>query len=328
MAAKADVWLENLAPGVLERMGLGYAALKTVNPRIVYCSVSGYGIKSNYGDKKAFDSVVQAASGVMYMTGYADHLPVKIGISASDLAVGVGLVGAVLAALRYRDLSGKGTHVDLAMADIGVWMTQATWPEVFFGGGHPMRMGNRSATACPHNIFQAQDAFLAIAVDNNEQWQQLARLSGIADFQDAELATLEGRLRHMDRIETALSAWVAPQKAEELAAACQSAGVPAAPVRDMGGIVKDADVARRKLIIEVEHPVAGKMKLLGNPLKLSRTPAEVSDCAPVLGRHSREVLREWLDTPAQRIDALAEAGIVVINEDGQSAPAKSQAAAS
>jgi len=311
MASKADVWLENLAPGVLERMGLGYEALKAVNPRIVYCSVSGFGIKSNYGDKKAFDSVVQAASGVMFMTGYPDHLPVKIGISASDLAVGVSLVGAVLAALRHRELTGKGMHVDLAMADIGVWMTQAAWPQVFFGNGHPMRMGNRSANACPHNIFATSDGYVAIAVESDEQWHKLARLCAVPELEDHALASTAGRLANVERIERALSSWVAQRQAEQVAAQCQAAGVPAASVRTLGDIVNDEDVARRKLVIEVEHPIAGKMKLLGNPLRLSRTPAEVTACAPVLGRHSRETLQDWLGAPAQRIDALVRAGVVI-----------------
>src|SRR5262249_17267307 len=163
----------NLAPGTLDALGLGYEALKAVNPRIIYCSVSGFGIKSEYGRKKALDTVVQAASGTMSTTGYADHLPVKLGISAVDLAGGVALVGAVASALGAREQTGHGQHIDIAMADIGCWMTQAVWPSIV-AGETTARLGNRSRRDCPHNVFETQDGFLAIAVGTDEQWTRLA----------------------------------------------------------------------------------------------------------------------------------------------------------
>jgi len=285
--------------------------LSAANPQIVYASCSGFGHKSNYGKKRALDAVVQAASGIMHLTGYPDHFPVKLGISAVDLAAAVGLVGAVLGALRQRRSSGSGAHIDLAMADIGVWMTQNVWPQIFSGAGQPARLGNRSAIACPHNVFAAKDGFIAIAVDTDHQWRQLACLladPGLAN--DPSLSTTEGRLRNVERIEKAVDAWLAGKQAEEAAAICQAAGVPAAPVRDLADIVKDQDVVGRGLIVEVEHPIAGRMKLLGNPLRLSETPAVVSSCAPVLGEHTNEILSDWLGFSAEHIEALRAAGVV------------------
>src|SRR5262249_7869830 len=156
----------------------------------------------NYGDKRAFDSVVQAASGLMHLTGYPDHLPVKVGISASDISAGVALVAAVLGALRRRHLIEQGAHIDLAMADIGMWMTQGCWPEVFYGSGDPTRMGNRSALACPHDIFATQGGYVAIAVETDAQWKTLVTLIGNQDFQtDEKLQTASGRMQHLEHVE-------------------------------------------------------------------------------------------------------------------------------
>ena len=312
LAAQADVWIENLAPGTLDSMGLGYGSLSAVNSRIIYASCSGFGHRSNYGKKRALDAVVQAASGIMHLTGYPDHLPVKIGLSAVDLGVAVGLVGAVLGALRERCSSGAGTHIDLAMADIGVWMTQSVWPQIFSGAGNPARLGNRSASACPHNVFTTKDGFIAIGIDTDHQWRTFAHLLGDAELaNDTSLSTLEGRVRNVERIEKAVIAWLADKPAEEAAAICQATKVPAAPVRNLADIVKDPDVIGRGLIVEVKHPIAGRMKLLGNPLRLSRTPAAVSSCAPMLGEHTSEILSSWLALSTERIEALHSAGVVI-----------------
>ncbi|MCC6535351.1 MAG: CoA transferase [Burkholderiales bacterium] len=313
LAAQADVWIENLAPGALDKLGLGYKHLGAGNPRLVYCSISGFGYRSDFADAKAFDTVVQAACGGMYITGYPDHLPVKIGMSSSDLAAGVSAVGAVLAALRERDRTGAGMHIDLAMADVGVWMTQNAWPEVFHGSGHPQRSGNRSAEACPHNIFAVRDGFVAIAADDDAMWQRLAGLvGGPALRADGRFATLASRLAHIDALEALITHWAASQDGAAAAAACQAVQVCAAPVRKLRDIVEDADVRARGLVMEVDHPLGGRMKVLGNPLRLSGTPTAVGGAAPVLGEHTAEVLSEWLHLGRDRIDPLAAAGVIVL----------------
>ncbi len=313
LASKADVWIENLAPGALDRMGLGFADLRAVNPRLVYCSLSGFGHRSDYADAKAFDAVVQAASGCMFVTGYPDHLPVKIGLSASDLAAGVALVGAVLGGLRERDHTNAGLHIDLAMADVGVWMTQSVWPEVYYGSGHPARMGNRSATVCPHNIFATSDGYVAISADTDAMWMRLAGLVGGPELKgNTSLATVDARLRSVEKVEALIAAWTANRSADVASRACQAAGVAAAPVRKLEDIVKDPDVAAHRLIVEVDHPLGGRMKLLGNPLRFSATRAGVDSAAPMLGEHTDEVLRSWLELSLDRIVALANSGVVLV----------------
>jgi len=326
LAAQADVWVENLAPGALDKLGLGYRDLSAANPRLVYCSISGFGYRSDFADAKAFDTVVQAACGGMFITGYPDHLPVKIGMSSSDLAAGVSVVGAVLAALRERERTGAGMHIDLAMADVGVWMTQNAWPEVFHGAGHPQRTGNRSPDACPHDLYATSDGYVAIAAEDDAMWQRLAGVVGGAALQsDARFATLTSRLANVDALDALLGAWAAGQESAAAAAACQAVQVCAAPVQKLRDIVADADVRARRLVMEVDHPLGGRMKVLGNPLRLTGTPTAVAGAAPVLGEHTAEVLREWLRLAADRIDALRTAGVITV-ADLQAAAAQAAAA--
>ncbi len=254
---------------------------------------------------------MQAATGVMYLTGYPDHHYVKIGISAADLAAAVGVVGAVTCALRQRRLSGAGMHIDLAMADIGVWMTQAAWPEVFYGSGHPKRLGNHSRTSCPHNIFETGEGQLALAVDTDAQWTKLAALLGNpALASDPVLASVKGRFAQVERIEQVIAAWLSDKSATEAAAICQAVGVPAGPVRNLADIVQDPEVAARGLVVEVDHPIAGRMRLLGNPLRLSLTPARLAAGAPLLGEHTDEVLGSWLGLTDERMRELESAGVI------------------
>lgn len=297
LVRQADVWIENLTPGALDRMGMGNKQLREINPRLVYCSISGFGHKSNYGDVKAFDAVVQAACGGMFLTGYPDHLPVKIGLSSSDLAAGVALVGAVIAGLRQRERSGAGEHVDLAMADVGVWMTQSAWPEVYFGSGHPQRMGNRSSIHCPHNTFAAKDGEVAIVVESDSQWRNLVAAMGLpADWKDQDVAARRGNVA---AIEAQIREWVATRNAGEIAQALQAAGVAAAPLRSIGAIATDTETAERNLIVRIRHPLGGEMQVLGNPLQFSRTPAIVNRPAPVLGEHTEGVIKDWLGEGAR-----------------------------
>jgi crotonobetainyl-CoA:carnitine CoA-transferase CaiB-like acyl-CoA transferase len=315
LAAHADIWIENLAPGSVDSMGLGYEDVRAANPHVIYCSVSGFGIRSNYGSKRALDTVVQAASGLMYMTGYPDHFPVKLGTSAIDLTTATAVVAAILASLRRRILNGEGLHVDLAMADIGVWMTQKVWPEIFCDGRHPKRKGNGSSTDCPHGIFSALgEKYVAIAVETDSQWRDLVQILDRAELRESGLEGAAGRLQQSDRIERIISEWTSDKRPEDIAGTLQSYGVPAAPVRDLAELAVDPDVVSRGLILQVDHPVAGSVRLLGNPMSLSRTPPLIAAAAPVLGEHTEEILKHWLNMSDTQMGQLRAAGTIVPQE--------------
>lgn len=308
----ADVFMENLAPGSLDKMGLGAAELRAINPDLIYCSVSGFGIRSDYGSKRALDTVVQAACGLMYMTGYPDHHPVKLGISAVDLTTATATMAAVLAGLRARLATRTGMHIDLAMADIGVWMTQRAWPRLLCEGRHPIRLGNRSADACPQNIFEcADERFVAIAVESDAEWVALADLMGRPELAAGATADAPGRLAALDAVEAAVAAWTLEASADDIAALCQARGVPASKVRDLVELVADADIARRGMIVPITHPAAGDIRLLGNPLALSRTPPVVERGAPTLGEDSARVLG-GLGITADRLDRLVKSRAVAL----------------
>ena len=310
LAAKADVWMENLAPGTLQKMSLGYEDLRRVNPRIIYCSVSGFGLKSDHGNKKALDTVVQAASGIMSVTGYPDHLPVKLGISAVDLAVAVGLVGTVTSALYARERTQKGQHIDLAMADLGVWMTQSAWPSIVLDRKPPQRMGNRGAEFCPHNLFATDDGFWpwpSATMSNGRVWSKSSAPRSLPigpshrpsnDWRRSSLSSTQsangfGR-RKRQRSPSNSNRW------ELLLPRCGS----------LADIVADPELTERGLIVSLEHPIAGPIRLLGTPLNLSRTAAKLRRYAPVLGEHTREVLSEWLNANERDITRLAAEGSI------------------
>jgi len=306
LIAEADVFVENLAPGSVEKMGLGPVAAAAVNPGLVYCSVSGFGARSAHGGKRALDTVVQAASGLMHMTGYPDHKAVKLGISAVDLTTATAAMAAILAGLRERDRTGAGMRIDLAMADVGVWMTQAAWPQLVCDGEHPIRLGNRSAIAFPHDIFDtADERAVAIAVLDDRQWTALVALIGDPELDDPRFAAVAGRLENRDAIQAVVSAWVRGRRADAVAETCQAAGVPAAAVRDLADLVADPVTAARSMVVEIDAPEGGRLRLLGNPAKLSRTPPVVAGAAPALGADTPQVLREWLGMDAGAIEALA-----------------------
>ncbi|MDB5582426.1 MAG: hypothetical protein JWR80_7602 [Bradyrhizobium sp.] len=313
LARHADIFVENLAPGSVVKMGLGADAMQAVNPDLVYCSVSGFGERSAYGSKRALDTVVQAACGLMYMTGYPDHFPVKLGISAVDLTTAVATFASLLAGLRERKGTGRGGNIDLAMADVGVWMTQQAWPPLLCEGVHPIRLGNRSASACPHDVFPAaDDRLVAIAVEADAQWRALKALIGRQELDDPAFDTAQGRLARCDALGSLVAGWTESLGADDIAALCQAAGVPASPVRDLVDLVADPDVTRRGMVVPFHHPSAGDIRLLGNPASLSRTPPAVRGGAPMLGAHSREILSDWLGLSDDTIAALRDDGIIVV----------------
>lgn len=270
LARSHDVMIENFSRGAIDRLGLGAAAVQAANAGLVFCSLNGYGQYGPYADKPAFDMVIQATSGIMSLTGAAGGPPTRIGVSAMDcFGAFYGMI-PILAAIHARRRTGRGQTIDVAMHDLGVWLTQEAWPDTLAGHPRP-RLGNRHPHRSLHDIFRAADGWVAIDASEAAAGRALAALAGGDDA---------GRV----------SAWVAGRSREAVVAACHAAGVPAAPVLDVPAVVHDPLTVEREMLLERPWTRGRTIRLTGAPFRFSRTPAEVQRVLPAVGADTGEVL--------------------------------------
>lgn len=236
--------------------------------------------------------MVQALTGVMALTGYAEDSPLRIGLSIADLLGACLAPAAVLAALRHRDRSGRGQHLDVSLFDVTAWTAASAWPSVLAGGAPPGRLGNRHPVLAPHEVYRARDGReVVIEVLDDAAWSRLARVLGRPELgADPRYATAAARREHAAGVERLVAGWVAAREADEAVTACQASGVAAAPVLSVGEVAEHAHTRQREMVITREHPELGPVRLLGTPLKLAHPPAGVRRPAPVLGAHNAEVL--------------------------------------
>jgi crotonobetainyl-CoA:carnitine CoA-transferase CaiB-like acyl-CoA transferase len=312
LARASDVFVENFAPGTAERWGLGPRAVLEVNERLVYCSVSGFGHAGPLGRKRAFDTVIQAMAGVMALTGAASEPPVKVGLSVADLLGGYLSTVAVLAALRYRDRTGRGQHVDVSMHDATGWLTARAWPDVLAGGGEPSRHGNRDPRAVPSGAYAARDgATVAIEARDDAEWRRLCAAMKRDDMAaDPDLATAAGRWARHDALDAVIAAWVGERPSAEAVDACQAAGVAAGPVLSVPAVAEHPHTAARAMVVERAHRTLGSLRLLGIPLKLTRPEPEIRRTAPALGEHNTEVYASLAGIGPERLATLRAAGVL------------------
>lgn len=297
LAAKADVLVENYRAGDLERRGLGYAALAEHNPRLVYCSITGFGHTGPRAQEPGYDLVAQALSGVMQLTGPRDGEPYKAGIGIADLICGYHAVIAVLAALAARGRTGRGQHIDLALYDAQLAALSTVAADAFASGCDPERQGNGHPHIAPYGVYPAQDGHLVLTIGNDRQLARFARIAGAPELlAEPRFASNALRLQHRSEVDAQVSAALARRPVAEWCALLASEGVPCAPVRGVLAAFEDPQAHARGMRIELADPqLAGDaLALVGNPLKLSATPVRYDRPPPRLGEHSDEVLREWL----------------------------------
>ena len=270
----ADVYLENLGPGVVERLGIGDADVRASNPDVIYCSVSGYGRTGPYAKRRAYDTVIQGESGIMSLTGRPD-VPTKIGVSAADLLGPTFACVAILAALHYRTRSGRGQYLDASMFDVCVWTTQPRWPELL--DHEPGTEPQGSKTPQTSGAYRSTDGSVLIAAENDAQWRCLVGLiDGSAPARDAEA------------IERAIADWAASRSVDEVVALCQGAGVPAGRVCSIPEVMTDRRTTERTMLVRTEDADGLPLILTGSPFKLSRTPGRIYGRAPLLDERDRE----------------------------------------
>ena len=311
LASASDVLVENFRTGVLEKMGLGYDDLRALNPRLVYCSISGYGRTGPYADRPGYDFIIQAEGGLMGIIGPEDGPPYRVGVPIVDITSGMFAATAILAALRARDQTGEGQLVDVSLLDTVVALLTNVASNYLVGGMEPRRLGNAHPNITPYEAFRARDRWFALAAANERQWAKLCDAIGRPELkEDPRFATNVERVANRPALLEALNETFAARDADEWLAELREAGLPCGPINTIPDVFEHPQAQARGLALETEHPSAGPVQLTGFPYKLSQTPAEVRQPPPLLGQHTAQVLTELLNHSAEEVAALRERGAI------------------
>jgi crotonobetainyl-CoA:carnitine CoA-transferase CaiB-like acyl-CoA transferase len=310
LAAASDILMENFRPGAAARLGLGYAELARQNPRLIYASISGYGQTGPSASLPGYDAVAQAVSGMMSVTGEAVGDPVRSGTSSADVGAGMWALIGILAALHAREATGQGQLVDVSLLDGQLaWLTYVAG-KYFATGVTPGRHGSAHENLIPYQVFPTADAPLMVAVGSDGLWRRFTAATGLDELtDDPRFATNPDRVRHRDVLIPRIEAVLATRGCAEWTGLLNGAGVPAGPVNTVPAALGQPQVAAREMVVEIEHPVAGKLKMLGSPIKLSAQPASIRRPPPTLGQHTDEILAETGLT-AREIAGLRERGVI------------------
>ena len=292
LLARADVVVENFRPGTMERLGLGRDAVAARHPRIVYCSISGFGQTGPRRAEAGYDAMMQAEGGLMSITGAPGGPPFRLGVAIGDIATGMFAVQGILGALLARQRTGRGQHVDIAMLDSVTALLTYQASNAFATGKTPQRMGNRHPSIAPYDTFSTSDGDFVLSVGNDDQFRRLASvLQRPALATDPRFVTNADRVTNYDALREEIAGLLRNWKRSDLLSALTAAGVPVGAVRSVTEALADPQLAAREMIVPLEHVTAGSIRVLGTPLKLSDTPAGVRTPPPTLGQHTSAILR-------------------------------------
>jgi len=314
MAARCDVLVENYKVGDMARYGLDSASLLAACPRLVYCSITGYGQTGPYRERAGYDYAIQGAGGLMSVTGERDDRPgggpQKVGVAVADLFTGMYATVAILAALRHRDATGQGQAIDMALLDTQVAMLANLGANYLVTHQAPRRAGNAHQNIVPYQVFEVADGHVILAVGNDSQFAKFCAVAGCPEFaSDPRFARNAERVRHRETLVPLLAERMRRRPRAEWLAALEAVGVPCGPINDLGDVFADPHVRARGMTVGIEHPLNPALELVGSPIKLSVTPVTVRRPPPLLGQHTEEVLREF-DLSAEEIDHLRERGVI------------------
>ncbi|MGD1212793.1 MAG: CoA transferase [Candidatus Acidiferrales bacterium] len=314
LAEKADVFVENFAPGTIDRLGVGWEILRKLNPRLICASGSGYGSDGPYRDYPAMDLTVQAISGVMSVTGAPDGPPMKAGPAVCDFFGGIHLYSAIATALFERERTGRGRAVEVSMME-AVYASLSSNLGLFYGsrGKAPMRTGNRHGglSLCPYNVYPAKDGFIAIICNHEAHWQSLLRAMERKDLgSDTRCFGMTERVRNMAFVDDLVSSWSARYPKQELFEKLIKERVPCAPVRTLDEVIADPHLHARGFLEEIDHPEFGRITVARSPLRFIGSALEPLKPSPVLGSNNRDVFNGWLGLSDTRLDALRDMGAI------------------
>lgn len=311
MAAKADVLTENYRKGTLEKLGIGYDTLKRINPGLIYCSISGYGRTGPYADKGGYDLIAQGMSGLMAITGEPGRPPVKSGSPICDINAGMLAALGIVSAYVHRLKTGEGQLVDTSLFEAGVQQTYWQAAIYFATGESPGPSGSAHILSAPYQAFRAKDGWLTIGGANQANWERLVRVLGApAWLEDARFRSNADRMKNLAALVELMNEKLAARTVKDWIGALEAEGVPCGPINSVAQVLQDPHALAREMVVELEHPKAGRTRAIGLPVKLSATPGRVSRPAPLFGQHTREVLAEF-GFGTSEIDELVHSGAAI-----------------
>jgi len=309
LARRSDVLIENFRVGGLDELGLGYEGLRAINPRLVHCSISGFGHTGPDRDLGGYDFMIQGRGGLMSITGERD--PLKVGVAVVDVATALFACNAVLAALFARERTGVGQRLDLALLDSAIALLANVGSNYLCSGQVPERWGNAHASIVPYQAFRASDGHLLLAVGNDGQWRRFCAAVGVSPWaEDPRFATNPSRVAHRETLVPLLEELLLRRTVADWLRLCADADVPAGPVNTLDKVFSDPQALARGMLVEMPHPAAGAVRLAGTPLHLSATPAQMRLPPPLLGEHTDEILTRLLGLGARDVAALRQDGVV------------------
>jgi formyl-CoA transferase len=310
LARSTDILIENYRPGVMSGFGLDYGTLSTINPRLIYASISGYGNSGPDRGKGGFDLIAQGVSGIMSVTGEPGRPPVKAGIPLTDLGASLFALAGILAALRYRDRTGVGQHIDTSLVEAGVALSVWEATEYFSGLGVPAPMGSAHRLSAPYQAIRCADGYLTLGATTQRLFRRLCAVLGHPEWADlTEFADNGGRVRHHTKLASLIEAVTVERPRSHWLNLLEANEIPCGPINDYAQVFSDPQIIAREMVVETEHPVLGHLRTLGSPIKMSATPTNPRRRAPLLGEHTVEVLLECGFSEAD-IAALRRSGAI------------------
>jgi Predicted acyl-CoA transferases/carnitine dehydratase len=311
LVKEADIVVENYRPGTMEKFGLGYEELKKINPKLIYTACSGFGHTGPYSQKPAYDVIVQGMGGVMSITGQENGEPTRVGASIGDITAGLFATIGTLLALYTRNVTGVGQKVDVAMLDCQVAILENAIARYLTSGVVPAPIGNRHPSITPFEAFKAKDGYIIIAVGNDKLWATFSNLISKPELiTDERFLTNAKRTENQKKLKAILDTVFPAKTVAEWVSTLENAGIPAGPINTVDDVINNVQVKARNMIVETEHPVAGRVKMAGVPIKLSETSGSVEAPAPMLGQHTKEILSEILGFTENEVEDLKAANVL------------------
>lgn len=312
LVKKCDVVVENYRPGTMEKLGLGYDVLKEVNPSLIYGSISGFGHYGPYSPRPGYDIIAQAMSGLMSTTGWPDGEPTRTSTAIGDVLGGLNCAVGILAAYSHRLKTGQGEKVDVALVDSVVSGLEVLFQIYLCSGRIPQRVGNRYESAYPYDSFRASDGSFVMSCGNDKLFTEFCENMGKMELlEDPRFSTNRVRVQNPAPLKEIIEDWLKDKTCEEALAMLNKIGIPAAPILTIDQVTEDPHIAgAREMFVEVEHPVAGKQRITGSPLKFTNKKVRFEKAAPLLGADTAEILNEYLGMTAEQTEKLHCQGIV------------------